>query len=110
MFKQNRENGNPIKVSELLLDIKESLGLNDKLKIEKLKELWPLVTSIEIAKKSSPQYFDKSNNLVIVTSSSTIGTELSMQKIYIVKRLKDYISNSDISFNDLRFVISNKGL
>ena len=100
-----RPKSNLTKVSEVIPLIKESLGLDKQIKISALKEIWPLVTSFEIAKLSQPGYFDKENNLVISVKSSTLATELTMQKISILARLKEITKNTDITFKDVRFVI-----
>ena len=93
-----------VKISELISAVKQNLGLDKQLKITALREIWPLVTSFQTAEKSSPAYFDKSGNLVISVKSSTLATELSMQKTSILARLKEAIKNTDISFKDLRFI------
>ena len=92
------------KIGELLPKIKENLGLENSYKIQALKELWPLVTSFEIAKKSEPGYFDKDGNLVIAVKSSTLSTELLMMKNNILKKLKEATKNTDLNFKDLRFI------
>ena len=92
------------KVSELLPIVQENLGLEKSLKMMALKEIWPLVTSFEIAKYSEPAYFDKENNLVIAVSNSSLSTELSMNKSSIQTKLKEAIKNTDIKFKDIRFI------
>ena len=105
-MKQNRKTrkGNLTKIGDLIPVVKENLGLEKSLKITALKELWPLVTNFEIAKHSQPAYFDKDNNIVIAVTSTTLATDLSMQKITIVNKLKEAIKNTNIRFKDLRFV------
>ena len=96
--------GNLTKIGEIIPMVRENLGLEKSLKITALKELWPLVTNFEIAKYSQPAYFDNEENLVIGVKSSTLATELSMQKISILARLKEATKNTDITFKDLRFI------
>ena len=96
--------GNLTKIGDLIPTVKENLGIEKSLKITALKELWPLVTNFEIAKYSQPAYFDNEGNLVISTKSGVLATELSMQKISILKRLKEATKNTDIDFKDIRFV------
>jgi len=96
--------GNLTKIGDLIPTVKENLGLEKSLKITALKELWPLVTNFEIAKHSQPAYFDNEGNLVIAVKSGALATELSMQKISILKRLKDATKNTDIDFKDIRFI------
>ncbi len=96
--------GTLIKIGELIPVVKESLGLEKSVKINALKELWTLVTNFEIAKQSNPAYFDNEGNLVISVKSGTLATELSMQKISILKKLKEATKNTDITFKDIRFV------
>ena len=102
--KLKRPKSNLTKISELISAVKENLGLEKQLKINALREIWPLVTSFETAKSSQPAYFDKENNLVIFVSNSTLSTELSMQKVPILGRLREAVKNTDISFKDIRFV------
>lgn len=102
--KLKRPKSNLVKIAEYLPIVKENLGLEKQLKINALREIWPLVTSFQIAEESQPVYFDKENNLVISVKNSTLATELSMQKITILKCLKEAIKNTDISFKDIRFV------
>ena len=102
--KQRRPKSNLIKISEVIPAVKENMGIKKQLKINALKEIWPLITGFEIAGKSQPAYFDNNNNLVIRVKSGVLVTELSMQKISIFQRLKDAIKNTDISFNDIRFI------
>lgn len=93
-----------IKISSVIPLVKESLGFDRQIKLNALNEIWPLVTSFDIAKKSHIAYFDKGNNLVIAVKSSVLATELSMQKTSILARLKEATKNTDISFKDLRFI------
>ena len=101
--KEKRAKSNLTKVSNVIGIVKENLGLEKKLTIQALCEIWPLVTSFEIAKKSQPAYFDKESNLVITVNNSTLATELSMQKTSILARLKEATKNTDIRFKDIRF-------
>ena len=103
-LKQKRKKGNLTKISELIPQVKENLGIEKQLKLEALRELWPLVTSFEIAKYSHVAYFDKENNIVIATKNSTLATELSMQKTSILARLKEVTKNTGIRFKDIRFI------
>ena len=102
--KPKRLKSNLIKIGEVIPIVKENLGLEKSFKITALKEIWPLVTSFEIAKFSQPAYFDKENNLVIAVQNGAFATELSMQKIGIVARLREATKNTDINFKDVRFV------
>ena len=96
--------GNLTKIGELIPTVRENWGLEKSLKITALKELWPLVTSFETAKYSQPAYFDNEGNLVIAVKSGPLATELSMQKITILQRLKEATKNTDIDFKDIRFI------
>ena len=96
--------GNLTKASEIIPVVKENLSLEKSFRIIALQEIWPLVTSFEIAKYSTPSYFDKENNLVIATKSSTVATELSMQKITILKKLIEATKDTDIRFKDIRII------
>ena len=102
--KTKRPKSNLLKIGEVIPIVKESLGIEKSLKLIALKELWPLVTSFEIAKKSEPGYFDKENNLVIYVKSSALASELSMQKTSIFARLKEATKDTDIRFKDVRFI------
>ena len=102
--KLKRPKSNLTKISELISAVRQNLGLDKQLKIAALKEIWALVTSFQIAKDSYPAYFDKENNLVISVSNSTLSTELFMQKVSILKRLREATKNTDIKFKDIRFV------
>lgn len=99
-----RTKGNLTKLAEIIPFVKESLGLEKSLKIQALSELWPLITSFEIAKHSKPEHFDKENNLVISVNNPTLTTELSMQKISILAKLKEATKDTDLKFRDIRFV------
>lgn len=101
--KNLRPDGNLTKLGNLIPEIKESLGIENNLKIRALNDLWALVAGFEIAKHSNPAYFDKENNLVINVKSSTLSTELSMQKSTLLAKLKEATSNTDIRFKDIRF-------
>ncbi len=101
--KDIRPKGELVKLEQLIPQVKENLGIENNLKISALNELWPLVTSFDIASNSKIAYFDKENNLVISVKSSTLATELSMQKTSILSRLKSAIRNTDINFKDIRF-------
>ena len=105
-MKQNRKTrkGNLTKIGDIIPVVKENLGLEKSLKITALKELWPLVTNFEIAKYSQPAYFDNEGNLIIAAKSGALATELSMQKINILAKLKEATKNTDIEFKDIRFV------
>lgn len=103
-MRPKRPKGTLTKIAEIIPIVKQNLGLDKQLKINALKELWPLITSFEIAENSFPSYFDKENNLVIAVKSSPLATELLMQKTYILKRLKEATKNTDITFRDLRFI------
>lgn len=92
------------KIGDLIPVVRENLGLEKSFKITALKELWPLITNFEIAKYSQPAYFDNEKNLVIAVKSGALATELSMQKISILERLKEAIKNTDIDFKDIRFI------
>ncbi len=102
--KLKRLSGNLTKISEIIPSVKENLGLEKSLKIQALSELWPLITSFEVAKNSTPEYFDKEDNLVISVNSPTLTTELSMQKISILSKLKKATKDTDIKFKDVRFI------
>ena len=102
--KIKRPKSNLTKASEVIPIVKENLGLDKQLKLNVLREIWPLVTNFEIAKHSYPAYFDKGNNLVIAVKSSTLATELSMQKTSILEHLKTATKKTDITFKDLRFI------
>ena len=93
-----------IKIGDVLPIVKENLSLEKSLKITALKEIWPLITSFKIANSSQPAYFDKENNLVIAVKNGALATELSMQKISILQKLKEATKNTDINFKDVRFV------
>jgi len=99
-----RPKSNLTKLSNILDIVKENLGINKNLKITALREIWPLITSFEIAKNSQPAYFDKHGNLVINVKSSTLATDLSMQKTTLEARLKEATKNTDICFKQIRFV------
>ncbi len=99
-----RPKGDLIKLEDLLSTVKQNLGLENNLKIKALCEIWPLVTSFEMAKHSNPAYFDKEGNLVIHTKSSIVSSELSMRKLDILGKLREAIRNTDIRFNDIRFM------
>lgn len=99
-----RQKSNLTRIAEVLPAVRENLGIDKKIKIIALKELWPLVTSFEAARYSEPAYFDKENNLVIAAKNGAIATELSMQKISILKKLKEATKNTDINFKDIRFM------
>ena len=103
-FKQRRTKSNLIKISEVIPVVKENLGIEKNLKIMALIELWPLVTSFEIANYSQPAYFDKDSNIVIAVKSSTLATELSMQKPSILARLREATKDTNIRFKDIRFI------
>lgn len=105
MQKPNRKKSELTKVSEIISLVKDNLGLDNNLKIAALNELWPLVTSFEIAQKSRPAYFDKDQNLVITVTNSVMATELLMQKINIIQKLKEATKDTDINFKDIRFVV-----
>ena len=92
------------KASEIIPLVKENLGIEKSLKIQALQEIWPLITSFDLAKYSKPSYFDKENNLVISTKSSVIAAELSVQKIDILNKLKEATKNTDITFKGIRFI------
>ena len=92
------------KLAEIIPLVKEKLGIEKSLRIQALSELWPLITSFEIAKHSIPEYFDKENNIVISVNNPTLTTELSMQKISILAKLKEATKNTDINFKDIRFI------
>ena len=96
--------GHLTKVGELIPSVRENLGLEKSVMINATKELWPLVTSFEIAKYSQVAYFDKENNLVISVNNGSLATELSMQKISLLAKLKEATKNTDIKFKDIRFV------
>ena len=96
--------GNLTKIGEIIPVIRENLGLEKSLKITALKELWPLVTNFKIAKHSQPAYFDNEGNLVIAVKGGALATELSMQKINILEKLKEATKNTDIEFKDVRFI------
>ncbi|MBI3591598.1 MAG: DUF721 domain-containing protein [Candidatus Melainabacteria bacterium] len=102
--KSNRFKSNLIKIGDLISIVKESFGLEKSLNIMALKEIWPLVTNFEIAKYSQPDYFDKENNLVIAVKSGALATDLSMQKVNIVSKLKEATKNTNIIFKDVRFI------
>lgn len=99
-----RPKSNLTKISEVISLVKENLGLDNQLKISALNEIWPLLTSFEIAKYSQVAYFDKENNLVISVNNGSLATELSMQKISLLAKLKEATKNTDIKFKDIRFV------
>jgi len=99
-----RPKSNLIKISEAIPAVKENLGLNKQLKLNALKEIWPLICGFEIAGESTPAYFDKGGNLAIKVKNSTLATELSMQKPNILARLKEATRHTDITFKNIRFV------
>ena len=103
MNKKSRK-GNLTKIGDILPAVKENLGLEKSLKITALRELWTLVTGFETAKYSQPAYFDNEGNIVIAVKSGALATELSMQKISILERLKEATKNTDITFKDIRFI------
>lgn len=92
------------KASEIIPAVKESLGIEQSLQIKALEEIWPLITSFEVAKYSKPSHFDRENNLVISIKSSALAAELSMQKITILEKLKEAVKNTDIRFQNIRFI------
>ena len=96
--------GNLTKIGDLIPTVRENLGLEKSLKITALKELWPLITNFEIARYSQPAYFDNEGNIVIAVKSGALATELSMQKISILAKLKEATKNTDITFKDVRFI------
>ena len=102
-FKQKRQKSNLIKIGDVIPKVKETFDIKKSLNLMAIKEIWPLITSFEIAKRSQPAYFDKENNLVISIRSSVLATELSMQKNYILEKLKKATENTDIKFKDVRF-------
>lgn len=106
--KNKRQKGNLIKINEVIPAVKESLKLEKNLNIIALKEVWPLVTSFEASNHSQPAYFDKENNLVIAVNNGALAVELSMQKPFILKRLREATKNTDITFKDIRFIHRSK--
>jgi len=104
MSQLKRPKSNLTKIGELIPIVKKDLGLDQQLKINALREVWPLVTSFDIAKNSQPGYFDKESNLVIRVKNGVLATELSMQKTAILERLREATRNTDIKFRDIRFI------
>lgn len=104
IIKPKRPKSNLTKISEVILQVKENLGIEKSLKIVALQEIWPLITNLEISQHTEPKYFDKENNLVIVSKSSALTTELSMEKTSILSKLKEATKHTDITFKDIRFV------
>ena len=102
--KHKRPKSNLTKIADVIPLVKENLGLDKQLKISAISEIWPLVTSLEIAENSQPAYFDKENNLVIRVKNGALAMELSMQKASILSKLKEAIKNTDITFRDVRFI------
>lgn len=105
--KIKRPKSNLLKIGDVISTVKENSGIKKSLKLMALKELWPLVTSFEIGEKSEPGYFDKENNLVIYVKSAPLANELTMQKTGILTRLKEATKNTDIVFEDVRFITRN---
>ena len=92
------------KASDILPQVIENLGLENNLKVNAIKEIWPLVTSKTVAEKSFPAYFDRDMNLVVNVNNSVLTTELSMQKLKILQKIKEAIKTKNIVFKDIRFV------
>lgn len=103
-MKQKRPKSTLTKIAEIIPAVKQNLGFDKQFKINALKEVWPLVTSFEVAENSSPSYFDKENNLVIAVKSSTLATELLVMKTDIIKRLQEATKDTGIRFKNIRFV------
>lgn len=99
-----RPKSNLTKIAEVIPTVKENLGIEKSLKINAIREIWPLVTSFQIAELSQPVYFDRGNNLVISVKGGVLATELSMQKSSILEKLKEATKNTGIRFKDIRFV------
>lgn len=97
-----------MKIEEVFPDVKKNLGIDDSMKIMALREIWPLITSFDISNSSEPSFFDKSGNLVITVSNSTLSTELSMKKRELLNKLKEATKDSEIRFKDIRFSVRSK--
>jgi len=106
-MRPKRPKGTLTKIAEIIPIVKQNLGLDKQLKINALKEVWPLITSFEIAENSFPSYFDKENNLVIAVKSSSLATELLMMKTDITKRLQEATKDTDIRFKNIRFLVKS---
>lgn len=92
------------KASEILPLVIKNLGIEENVKLKMLKEVWSNINENKIAKNSTPGYIDKENNLVVYVSNAVLSTELSMQKITLLKKLKDNSKNIELEFKDIRFV------
>ena len=99
-----RKKSNLIKIGEVLPVVKEKLGVDKAINLKALREIWPLITSFDIAKYSQPAYFDKSGNLVISVKIPALASELSMVKTAILGKLQKAINATGIEFTDIRFI------
>ncbi|MBI1858919.1 MAG: DUF721 domain-containing protein [Candidatus Melainabacteria bacterium] len=97
----------PTKVSDILPQVIENLGIDENIKLETLRSMWHKITDEKVAKYSQPAYFDKDGNLVISVTNSPLATELSMQHTRILQKLKEATKDLDINFKNIRFIIKS---
>lgn len=110
MQKSKRKKSNLIKASQVIDSVIKNLGIENNLKVNMIREIWPLITSFEIAKNSQPAYFDKDQKLVINVKNPSLATELSMQKTFILEKLLERAKELDIVLKDIRFIIKSNNL
>jgi len=104
---KRQDNAGLTKVSDILPQVIENLGIDENIKLETLRSIWHKVTDEKIAKYSQPAYFDKDGNLVISVTNSPLATELSMQNTRILQKLKEATKELDINFKSIRFIIKS---
>ena len=104
---KRQDNAGLTKVSDILPQVIENLGIDENIKLETLSSIWHKVTDEKIAKYSQPAYFDKDGNLVISVTNSPLATELSMQNTRILQKLKEATKELDINFKSIRFIIKS---
>ncbi len=96
-------------VSTVLNTVISKLGLDKRLKEHTFMSLWPAIVGDVFGSRSRPLFIDSEKSLVVAVKDASVGQELSLYKVEILKKLKLAGKSVGVEISGLRFDLKHYG-
>lgn len=95
------------RVSSVLNNVVNKLGLDRRLREHTLMALWPALAGHSWAKRSRPVFIDADGKLVVAVADASTGQELSLMKSELFKKVSAAARSVGVEISGLRFDLKN---
>jgi len=91
------------RVNNILNRVVAKLGLERRLREHTILKLWPVLVGDNFAARSRPLFIDSESSLVVAVADASVGQELSLLKLPLLRQLKSAGRTIGINIAGLRF-------